>query len=249
MTATNTQALVTRSRRIQLAPSLMTMDLDQFREQIGFLNSRVNLYHIDIMDGHFVPNITLSPWFIEQTRKISDLPMSAHLMVTDAPFWVQQLIDIKCEMICIPVEVSNGVAFRLIDQIHDAGLKAGMVLNPETPVETILPYIDLLDKVTIMTIDPGFAGQRFLSVCLDKIAQLRKMRDEHGYGYQIEMDGSTNLAHWKLISDADPDIYVIGRSGLFGLTGRIEDSWDQMVREYEESTGYRFDNGCYVSQN
>lgn len=249
MTATSTPTLTKRSRQIQLAPSLMTMDLDQFKEQISFLNERANLYHIDIMDGHFVPNISLSPWFIEQTRKISDLPMSAHLMVTDAPFWVQQLIDIKCEMICMPAEVSNGVAFRLIDQIHDAGLKAGMVLNPETPVDTILPYIDLLDKVTIMTIDPGFAGQRFLSVCLDKIVRLRKLRDEHGYGYQIEMDGSTNLAHWKLISDADPDIYVIGRSGLFGLTDRIEDSWDRMVHDYEQSTGYRFDNGRYASKH
>ncbi|BDR52113.1 allulose-6-phosphate 3-epimerase [Bombiscardovia nodaiensis] len=231
------------TRTIQLAPSLMTMDLDQFKEQISFLNNKVNLYHIDIMDGHFVPNISLSPWFIEQTRKISDLPMSAHLMVTDAPFWVQQLIDVKCEMICMPAEVSNGVAFRLIDQIHDAGLKAGMVINPETPVDTLLPYIDLLDKITVMTVDPGFAGQRFLAGCLDKITLLRQMREEMGYGYEIEMDGSTNKAHWKMIADSNPDVYVIGRSGLFGLTDNIESSWQQMVSEYEECTGFKFDNG------
>lgn len=79
----------------------MTMDLDQFKEQITFLNDKVNSYHIDIMDGHFVPNITLSPWFIQEVRKISDVPMSAHLMVTDPTFWVQELVDIQCEMICI----------------------------------------------------------------------------------------------------------------------------------------------------
>lgn len=166
------------TRQIQLSPSLMTMDLDQFKEQITFLNDKVNSYHIDIMDGHFVPNITLSPWFIQEVRKISDVPMSAHLMVTDPTFWVQELVDIQCEMICIPAEVVNGVAFRLIDQIHDAGLKAGMVLNPETPVSALEPYIDLLDKVTIMTVDPGFAGQRFLEKTLDKITTLRELREE-----------------------------------------------------------------------
>lgn len=235
------------NRQISLSPSLMTMDLDQFKEQITFLNSRVNSYHIDIMDGHFVPNITLSPWFVEQVRKISDTPLSAHMMVNDAPFWVKELIKVKCDYICFPSEVANGVAFSMIDDIHAAGLKAGAVLNPETPISMIEPYIDLLDKVTIMTIDPGFAGQRFLEGTLRKIVELRKMREEHGYGYEIEMDGSTNKAHWKMISDANPDVYVIGRSGLFGLTDNIEDSWNQMVREYEECTGFAFDNGLVQS--
>jgi D-allulose-6-phosphate 3-epimerase len=237
-----TEALKT-ARKIQLAPSLMTMDLDQFKEQITFLNDKVNMYHIDVMDGHFVPNISLSPWFIGEVRKISNLPMDAHLMVTDAEFWVDQLIDIKCERINMPSEVINGKAFSLIGKIHAAGLKAGVVLNPETPISTIMPYIDQLDNVMIMTIDPGFAGQPFLESTLDKIVELRRLRDEHGYGYEIEMDGSTNLKHWKMISDAAPDTYVIGRSGLFGLTGNIEDSWNQMVGEYEQSTGYRFNTG------
>lgn len=212
-------------RQIKLSPSLMTMNLDHFKEEITFLNDKVNSYHIDIMDGHFVPNITLSPWFIEQVRKISDTPMSAHLMVTDPTFWVQQLIDVKCETICMPAEVVNGVAFRLIDQIHDAGLKAGMVLNPETPVDSLMPYLDQLDKIT----------------------ELRKLRDEKGYHYEIEMDGSTNKAHWKMLSDANPDIYIIGHSGLFGLQDNIEDSWKQMVNEYEDATGYKFDDGVWAN--
>ena len=146
----------------QLSPSLMCMNLDKFTEEITFLNEHVESYHMDIMDGHFVPNITLSPWFIQEVRKVSKVPMSAHLMVTDPTFWVDQMIDIKCDYICMHEEVLNGLAFRLIDKIHDAGLKAGIVLNPETPVSAILPYIALLDKVTIMTGAPGFAGQRFL---------------------------------------------------------------------------------------
>ena len=91
--------------------------------------------------------------FIQEVRKISTLPLSAHLMVTEPAYWVEQLIAINCEWICMHAEVLDGLAFRLIDQIHNAGLKAGIVLNPETPVSVILPYIDLLDKVTIMTVD------------------------------------------------------------------------------------------------
>lgn len=223
-------------KKARFSPSLMTMDLDKFKEQITFLNTKVDSYHIDIMDGHYVPNITLSPWFMEEVRKISKLPLSAHLMVTNSSFWVKKLIDIKSDYICMHVETLDGLAFRLIDQIHSAGLKAGVVLNPETPITVIEPYIDLLDKVTIMTVDPGFAGQRFLVSTLEKIKTLKKLREEYGYQYLIEMDGSSNREHFKVIDEAGPDIYIVGRSGLFGLSSNIEEAWDQMVKDYEETT-------------
>lgn len=224
-------------KKVEFSPSLMTMDLDKFKEQIAFLNNQVDSYHIDIMDGHYVPNITLSPWFIEELRKITTLPMSAHLMVTDPSFWVQQLIDLQCEWICMHAEVLDGLAFRLIDQIHAAELKAGIVLNPETPIETIFPYIELVDKITIMTIDPGFAGQRFIEGTLDKIVALRELRVEKGYQYVIEMDGSSNRQSFKRIDAAGPDIYIVGRSGLFGLDEDITKAWEIMVKDYEEMTG------------
>ena len=223
--------------KVEFSPSLMTMDLDKFKEQITFLNDQVDSYHIDIMDGHYVPNISLSPWFIQEVRKISTLPLSAHLMVTEPAFWVQQLIDINCEWICMHAEVLDGLAFRLIDQIHDAGLKAGIVLNPETPVSVILPYIDRLYKVTIMTVDPGFAGQRFIEGALDKIVELRELREEYDYHYVIEMDGSSNRKSFKRIDEANPDIYIVGRSGLFGLDDDIAKAWSIMVADYQEMTG------------
>lgn len=222
---------------VVFSPSLMTMDLDKFSEQINFLNDHADSYHIDIMDGHFVPNITLSPWFIEEVRKISDLPISAHLMVTNQAQWVEKMIDLNVEWICMHAEALDGVAFRLIDQIHDAGLKAGIVLNPETPIDMIFPYIELLDKVTIMTVDPGFAGQRFIEKTLDKIVELRKIRDEERYNFVIEMDGSSNRKSFKRIDEAGPDIYIIGRSGLFGLSNDIAESWAIMKKDYEEMTG------------
>lgn len=225
---------------IHLSPSLMTMNLDHFREELSFLDQHVDSFHIDIMDGHFVPNLSLSPWFINEARKLTHREMSAHLMVEDPTFWTEELIRIRCEIICFPAENTNGIAFRLIDRIHDAGLKAGVVLNPETTIETILPYLHLLDKVTIMTVDPGFAGQRFLHSMLDKIRALRDMRAREGFTYVIEMDGSTNKAHWKAIHDAKPDIYIIGRSGLFSLAEDIADAWQKMKAEFEEATGEVF---------
>ncbi|OSH25767.1 allulose-6-phosphate 3-epimerase [Enterococcus faecalis] len=134
-------------------------------------------------------------------------------------------------------EVLDGLAFRLIDQIHNANLKAGIVLNPETPIESIFPYIELLDKITIMTVDPGFAGQRFIEGTLDKIVALRNLREEKGYRYVIEMDGSSNRNSFKRIDAAGPDIYIVGRSGLFGLDEDIEKAWKMMSRDYEEMTG------------
>lgn len=189
------------------------------------------------MDGHFVPNITLSPWFIEEVRKISTLPMSVHLMVTDPTFWVDKLIDMKADYICIHAEVLSGLAFRLFDKIHDVGLKTGVVLNPETPVETILPYINLVDKVTIMTVDPGFAGQRFLENTLNKITELKLLREENKYHFLVEMDGSSSRKTFKRIDEVGPDIYVIGRNGLFGLSDTIGESWNIMTRDYFDMTG------------
>src|SRR5699024_6825554 len=148
-------------KKVEFSPSLMTMDLDKFKEQITFLNNHVDSYHIDIMDGHYVPNITLSPWFIEQVKKISNVPISTHLMVTNPSQWVDQLIEIGSEYICVHAEVMNGIAYRLINKVHDAGLKFGVVLNPETKIDVITPYISLVDKITIMTVDPGFAGEKF----------------------------------------------------------------------------------------
>lgn len=116
-------------------------------------------------------------------------------------------------------------------------LKQGSSLIPGTPIESIFPYIELLDKITIMTVDPGFAGQRFIEGTLDKIVALRNLRKEKGYRYVIEMDGSSNRNSFKRIDAAGPDIYIVGRSGLFGLNEDIEKAWRMMSRDYEEMTG------------
>ena len=220
---------------VEFSPSLMTMDLDKFNEQIKFLNDHVDSYHIDIMDGHYVPNITLSPWFIEQVKKISDLPISVHLMVTNPSFWVDELLKIETDYICVHAEVINGIAYRIINKIHEHNKKVGVVLNPETPIDVIKPYIQYLDKVTIMTVDPGFAGEKFIDETLEKIVELRKIRDKNQYKYLIEMDGSSNKKTFKKIQKANPDIYILGRSGLFGLDESISKAWEKMLRDFNQA--------------
>lgn len=220
---------------VEFSPSLMTMDLDKFNEQIKFLNNHVDSYHIDIMDGHYVPNITLSPWFIEQVKKISDVPISVHLMVTNPSFWVDELLKIETDYICVHAEVINGIAYRIINKIHEHNKKVGVVLNPETPIDVIKPYIQYLDKVTIMTVDPGFAGEKFIDETLEKIVELRKIRDKNQYKYLIEMDGSSNKKTLKKIQKANPDIYILGRSGLFGLDESISKAWEKMLRDFNQA--------------
>ncbi|WP_422404091.1 D-allulose 6-phosphate 3-epimerase [Mammaliicoccus sp. JADD-157] len=220
---------------VEFSPSLMTMDLDKFNEQIKFLNDHVDSYHIDIMDGHYVPNITLSPWFIEQVKKISDVPISVHLMVTNPSFWVDELLKIETDYICVHAEVINGIAYRIINKIHEHNKKVGVVLNPETPIDVIKPYIQYLDKVTIMTVDPGFAGEKFIDETLDKIVELRKIRDKNQYKYSIEMDGSSNKKTFKKIQKANPDIYILGRSGLFGLDESIGKAWEKMLHDFNQA--------------
>lgn len=222
---------------VKFSPSLMTMDLDDFKNQIDFLSDKVDSFHVDIMDGHFVPNLTLSPWFIEQVKKISDTPISSHLMVEDPSFWVDELIKVHSEYICFPAERANGIAFRLISKIHAADLKAGVVLNSETQIDQIKPYLEALDKVTVMTVDPGFAGEKFIQSSLQKIRDLRTVREEGGYNYLIEMDGSSNRRSFKRIFDAQPDVYIVGRSGLFGLSDDIETSWNMMTQNFLDATG------------
>lgn len=221
--------------KVEFSPSLMTMDLDKFNEQIKFLNNHVDSYHIDIMDGHYVPNITLSPWFIEQVKKISDVPISVHLMVTNPSFWVDELLKIETDYICVHAEVINGIAYRIINKIHEHNKKVGVVLNPETPIDVIKPYIQYLDKVTIMTVDPGFAGEKFIDETLEKIVELRKIHDKNQYKYLIEMDGSSNKKTFKKIQKANPDIYILGRSGLFGLDESISKAWEKMLRDFNQA--------------
>jgi D-allulose-6-phosphate 3-epimerase len=218
-----------------IAPSLMCMDLTRFGEQISFFNGKIAYFHIDIMDGHFVPNITLSPYFVGQLKKLAIAPIDCHLMVTRPENYVASLAAVGSSMISFHAETANGLAFRLINQIRSSGMQCGLVLNPETALEQAALYLDLIDKVTVMTVDPGFAGQPFIPGMLRKISQLRDYRRRHQLDFRIEIDGACNKTTYAALVDAGADILVLGSSGLFNHNEDIAIAWRKMQQELTEA--------------
>ncbi len=221
---------------IKFSPSLMCMDLTEFKEQVEILNERADFYHVDIMDGHFVKNITLSPFFVEQLNKISKLPIDVHLMTEYPGDYIEELGKAGAAYISPHAETINKDAFRIINKIREAGSKVGIVLNPATPVDWIKYYIHLVDKVTVMTVDPGFAGQPFIPEMIGKIRELKKLKEENEYSYIIEIDGSCNERTYKRLVEAGAEVLIVGTSGLFNLDKNLEIAWDKMIEIYRRET-------------
>ncbi len=218
-----------------IAPSLMCMDLMSFEAQVLFFNGKIAYFHVDIMDGHFVPNMTLSPYFVGQLKKAAASPIDCHLMVTNPEAYVKPLAAAGADMISFHAETVNGQAFRLIDSIRGLGMECGLVLNPETPIDDVVLYLDMIDKVTIMTVDPGFAGQAFIPAMLNKIRQFADYRQRHQLKYLIEIDGSCNKATYSALVNAGSDILILGSSGLFNLDKEIVVAWRMMQEELTEA--------------
>lgn len=221
-------------------PSLMCMDLLDIKEQTKILNERCDLYHVDIMDGHYVKNITLSPDFVSVFSQIAKKPIDCHLMVTNPDDYIEPLAKAGAEYICPHAETINAEAFRIINKIKDNGCKVGIVLNPATPLSYIQHYIHKIDKLTIMSVDPGFAGQPFIEEMLGKIAEAKKLKEENGYKFLIEVDGSCNKGTFKRLYDAGTEVFIVGSSGLFNNADTLEKAWDIMIENFTEQTGCKF---------
>ncbi|MBD1566449.1 D-allulose 6-phosphate 3-epimerase [Vibrio sp. SA48] len=215
----------------KIAPSLMCMDLMALKEQIEFLNDKVGYYHVDIMDGHFVPNLTLSPFFVSQIKDLTTAPMDCHLMVTNPQNYIKSLAEAGAAMISFHAETANGQAYRIINEIRDNGMKVGVVINPETRLEEVAMYLNRLDKVTLMTVDPGFSGQPFIPEVVGKIKQFRAFRDEHNLSFELEIDGSCNKNTYATLLDAGADVLIVGSSGLFNNASEIDQAWSIMMSD------------------
>lgn len=218
---------------MKILPSLMCMNLSKFNEQIEYLNNVVDGYHIDIMDGHYVRNMTLSPWFIEQLREVSKIPIDAHLMVTNPSEYVDNLLDLDVESISIHAELLNGQAFRINQKIKKSGKKFGVVLNPESSIETIRDFVHHIDIITVMTVDPGFAGQEFIEESLAKIHFLNEYRMNNNLSYEIQIDGSCNKNTYRRLTEAGADNFIVGSSGLFNLNEDINMAFEEMKMQME----------------
>ncbi|TAH74840.1 MAG: ribulose-phosphate 3-epimerase [Anaerolineaceae bacterium] len=216
--------------------SLMCMDILHVKEQISILNKRIDMYHADIMDGHFAKNITLSPMFVKEISKIATKPIDCHLMVENPGDYIEELAKAGADIITCHAETINHEAFRLIDRIISLGCRFGLALNPATPLVYAKHYLNRVKLLTIMTVDIGYSGSKFVPEALDKIREAKAYREEHNLDYIIQVDGACNIANFKAMDEAGAEGYAMGNTGLFGLDRDLNKAIDFMYRDFEIAT-------------
>ena len=195
---------------IKISPSILSADFSKLGSQIQDLEkAKADLIHIDVMDGHFVPNITIGPEVINKLRKYTSLPFDVHLMISPVHNFIKNFAEAGADIITIHPEATNNLVDS-IKKIKSYNKKAGVSLNPETPVDKVLPVLHLIDLVLIMSVNPGFGGQKFIKQTLEKVKILRKEIDSKKIKVDIEIDGGINFDNAKMAKEAGVDILVSG---------------------------------------
>jgi len=195
---------------IKISPSILSADFSKLGSEIQDLEkAKADLIHIDVMDGHFVPNITIGPEVINKLRKYTSLPFDVHLMISPVHNFIKKFSDAGANIITIHPEATDDLAGS-IKKIKSYNKKAGVSLNPETSIEKVLPVLNLIDLVLVMSVNPGFGGQKFMSKTLEKVKILRKEIDIKKLKAQIEIDGGINFENSKIAIKAGVDILVSG---------------------------------------
>ncbi len=207
--------------KVIISPSLLSADFSRLAQELEALEkAEVKWAHLDVMDGRFVPNITFGPPVIKSMRKNSKLFFDTHLMIKEPERYIDEFAQAGADLICIHAEATNHLE-RAISQISDAGIKSAVALNPATPLESIRYLLPQLDMVLIMSVNPGFGGQKFIPFCLDKIRELKAMLKEQGSKALIQVDGGVTLENCAQIVEAGADVLVSG-SAFFNTPSYAE---------------------------
>ena len=195
---------------IKISPSILSADFSNLGREIQNLErAKADLIHIDVMDGHFVPNITIGPEIINKLRKYTSLPFDVHLMISPVHDFIKNFADAGADIITIHPEATNDLVSS-IKKIKAYNKKVGVSLNPETSVDKALPILSMIDLVLIMSVNPGFGGQKFMEETLEKVKVLRKEIDTKKFKTQIEIDGGINFENAKIAKKAGVNILVSG---------------------------------------
>jgi len=204
---------------VKIAPSILSADFSKLGEEIKDVErGGADYIHVDVMDGHFVPNITIGPLIVEAIRPVTKLPLDVHLMIENPDQYVEAFANAGADYITVHVEACRHL-HRTIQNIKAQGVKAGVVLNPATPVDSIQHIIEDVDMVLLMSVNPGFGGQKFISSVLTKIKQVKEMADSKGLQLEIEVDGGVNAETAKLCIEAGANVLVAG-SAVYNQTDR-----------------------------
>jgi ribulose-phosphate 3-epimerase len=195
-----------------LAPSILSADLSNLSQQIRLVEiGGADIIHCDVMDGHFVPNLTFGPIIVKAAKKVSELPIDVHLMIENPDKYIEEFVNAGADFITVHQEAVIHLN-RTINFIKEHGIKAGVSINPSTPVNHLINVLEIVDLVLIMSVNPGFGGQSFIQNTLRKIEELVKLRKEFKAKFLVEVDGGINRDTIKSISEAGCDIFVAGSS-------------------------------------
>ncbi len=213
-------------KNIQISPSILSADFSQLGTEIKRLEEGgADMIHVDVMDGHFVPNLTIGPPVIKALRKHCSLKFDVHLMISPVHKYIKAYADAGADIISIHPEATQNLE-ESIKMIKDLKKKVGVSLNPGSKIELITEYLDKIDLVLIMSVNPGFGGQKFMPEVLDKIKQLKKIQQEKNFTFDIEIDGGINFENSKIAIEAGANILVSGTTVFKSNDGNIKKNID-----------------------
>lgn len=220
-------------RNFQLAPSILSANFTKLGEEIAAVErGGADLIHIDVMDGHFVPNITIGPLVVEAAREATELPLDVHLMIEHPDQFIDAFVKAGSDMISVQVEAATHLE-RTIARIKTLGNKAGVVLNPATPLTLVEEVIPVVDYILLMSVNPGFAAQKFIPFVTGKISRLRAILDERSPECRIEVDGGVGLGNVQEVARAGAEIIVAG-SAVFKKPSADNPDPEAMARAFKQ---------------
>jgi ribulose-phosphate 3-epimerase len=215
----------------RIAPSILSADLARLADEVqDVIEAGADWIHVDVMDGHFVPNITIGPVVVKALKKVVNIPLDVHLMIENADRYLDAFIESGADILTVQVEACTHL-HRTVNAIKEKGIKTGVALNPATPLDSLDYILPDLDLVMIMTVNPGFGGQEFIPTMLPKIEQLKRMITERKLKVEIEVDGGIKVANIGDLARRGGDIFVAG-SEIFGTPDRKE-----TIRKMREEIG------------
>ncbi|MDA9373033.1 ribulose-phosphate 3-epimerase [Pelagibacterales bacterium] len=204
------------TNKIKVSPSILASDFSKLGKEVAALaKAGADYIHVDVMDGHFVPNISMGPSVVKSVRDRTSIPFDVHLMIDPIEPYIDEFVKAGADIISIHPEASDNIE-KCIDKIKSHNIKAGLAINPDTKWEVVLPFLDKLDIIVVMSVHPGFGGQKFIPAALEKLKLLRKKIDDSHPHIELEIDGGVNFENIESILEAGADVIVAGTTTFTG---------------------------------